>query len=55
MSKAYYSKCPCKNCPHRKISCHSTCSAYTAWKEDSVEIKEPFIEPKAPKKRTQKR
>lgn len=33
-------KAPCKDCPYRKIGCHSTCEKYIAFSKKQKELNE---------------
>ena len=33
-------KAPCKDCPDRTLSCHSSCAAYLLYQEDRVKSRQ---------------
>lgn len=32
--------CPCKDCPNRNASCHSSCESYKEWSEENERLRE---------------
>jgi ribosomal protein S4 len=39
-------KAPCKDCPDRKVGCHSTCKKYLAFRQERIELNKKIYKQK---------